>query len=249
MIKDTILYFASNKWSQYHVLNTNNTLFSYLPATELLTLATLKKFVHKYNSVIIKPCDSQHGTGIVQIAKKGFSSYEIHAGTKIVTKSSLNKTFHYLNEFYLKKKYYLIQQKLPLAKIDKCPIDIRVMTQKSNSNWIVTGKLVKVAEKNFIITNAAQKLLLMNEAINVQNTPNISLQKIDPKIDQLCVIASRQFEKHYPELTIIGFDIGLTRSGEIWIIEANFVPDIAMFNQLHDKNMYKNIVKLKNNPF
>lgn len=38
---------------------------------------------------------------------------------------------------------------------------------------------------------------------------------------------------------MIGFDMGIDQEGEIWIIEANLTPNIAMFNKVEDKSAYE----------
>ncbi|MFJ7727603.1 YheC/YheD family protein [Neobacillus sp. NPDC097160] len=242
-IADSVLHFPVSKWSQYHELTTIASLSRYIPVTELLTEVTLKNFLNKYNEVIMKPCNGQHGIGIVQIMKKDSGTYELHTGRKKLTKSSLEEIYRYMKENYLSKKDYLIQQKLPLASIDDCPLDVRVITQKCNSEWIVTGKLVKVAAKDFIITNAAQKLLTFKDAINDLNISHLNINRLELKIDKICISASRQLENNNAEIHLIGFDIGFTSQGLIWVIEGNYKPDLSMFHRMDDKTIYKNILK------
>ena len=69
-IADSVLHFSISKWSQYQELTTLIDLSRYVPVTELLTEVTLKNFLKKYNEVIIKPCNGQHGVGVLMITKK-----------------------------------------------------------------------------------------------------------------------------------------------------------------------------------
>ncbi|EKN70696.1 hypothetical protein BABA_04624 [Neobacillus bataviensis LMG 21833] len=244
-IADSVLHFPVSKWSQYQELTTIASLSRYIPVTELLTEVTLKNFLNQYNEVIMKPCNGQHGIGVVQITKKDSRMYEVHSGRKKLTKSNFGEIYCYMKENYLSKKDYLIQQKLPLASIDGCPMDVRVITQKCNSEWIVTGKLVKVAAKDFIITNAAQKLLTYEDAIKDLDISQFNNNKLEQKIDRICITASRQLEHNNEEIHIIGFDIGVTRQGLIWVIEGNYKPDLSMFYRLDDKTIYQNISKAR----
>ncbi|MFO1446345.1 hypothetical protein KDN24_24705 [Bacillus sp. Bva_UNVM-123] len=68
-IQDIVLHLPISKWSQFHSLNTATTLSPYLPATKLLTHSTMYEFLNQFKEVIIKPCQGQQGTGIVQITK------------------------------------------------------------------------------------------------------------------------------------------------------------------------------------
>ncbi|MBY0121276.1 YheC/YheD family protein [Bacillus sp. S/N-304-OC-R1] len=244
-IKDSFIHFSRSKWSQFLSLSANKAINPFIPATDLLTKVSFNQFLSKYNKVMIKPYDGQHGLGIVQITANDDLSYEIHSGIRKITMQSIEEAFQYLNEYFLSKKYYIIQERLPLALINECPIDIRVLTQKKDSEWKVTGKLVKVAGNGFIVTNAAQKLLSLEDAFNQSNLTDLNFDSLKSRIDEICKLASEQLEKSYPDSYIIGFDIGMSRDGDIWIIEANFKPDLSMFYELEDKSMYQNISQAK----
>ncbi|MGE6260176.1 YheC/YheD family protein [Heyndrickxia sporothermodurans] len=246
-IQDSVLHFPISKWSQYHALTANHSLKSFVPNTALLTKGTLYNFLTKYKEIIIKPCLGQRGIGIVQISTNNHLSYEIHSGRTKFTTSTFEETFHFIEKHFLSKKYYIVQQKLLLATINDCPMDVRVITQKVDSTWKVTGKIVKVAGNNFIITNAAQKLLFLEDAIQNSNIPHINFQKLEDKIDELCISAAIQLEEHNAKITIVGFDIGITQQGSVWIIEGNYIPDLSMFNKLSDKGIYRNIINNKKN--
>lgn len=131
-------------------------------------------------------------------------------------------------------------------KILRHPIDIRVVTQKMNSAWKVTGKIVKVAGEHFFITNAAQKLITVDQAINDAIPPSIHIKNLESWLNKICLEASVRLEENSEELTIIGFDIGLAKNGSLWMIEGNMVPEVNMFNKLEDKTMYQMILDVRN---
>ncbi|KAF1083815.1 Endospore coat-associated protein YheD [Sporotomaculum syntrophicum] len=149
----------------------------------------------------------------------------------------------YLSTNFTLKNHYLVQQKIPLAKIEGNPIDIRVITQwdPDFKDWSVNGKLVKIAQKGYVVTNVARELLLLDEAL--MRCSIGSAQKIEDKINRACIDISRRLHKNYPAITIIGFDLGVDQKGHIWFIEANLKPDIFMFYRLGDMQMYQKIMK------
>lgn len=245
-IYDTILHLPNSKWSQYYALRTERKLRNYLPHTDLLTHTTFNYFLERYKVIILKPCIGQHGVGVIQISKRSTSVYEIHSGMRKMLKPSLDEAFYYINQKYLSRKYYIVQQRIPLATISDCPMDVRVVTQKINGIWKVTGKLVKVAGNDFVITNAAQKLLTLNQSIQDAKILRIYLKPFDVRLDGICLQASKRLDENYAQLDIIGFDVGMTKIGALWIIEGNTVPDIGMFDSLEDKAMYKTIVNARN---
>ncbi len=247
-IKDTILHFRNSKWGQYHTLASNQIITSYLPYTELLTKCTLTKFLNKYDEVILKPCVGQKGKGILRISTINHHSYEIHVGRLKLMKANIDELYQFIEERFLRKKYYLIQQKLTLATINDCPIDVRVVTQKKDSTWNATGMLVKVAGRGYFITNAAQKLITLEDMYEELNLP-ISLEILKNRLADICISASAQLEAAEQEIELLGFDIGITTQGDIWIIEGNYVPDNNMFYLLENKEMYMEIKKGKNGSF
>ncbi|MDQ0215847.1 hypothetical protein J2S13_002267 [Oikeobacillus pervagus] len=242
-ISDSILHFPISKWSQYHTLSTNQSLAPYIPKTDLLTKETMKEFLKEFHQIIIKPCVGQHGKGIIEITRKDQRNYEIHFERRKFSNPSFEATYHYIKETYLSQKYYIIQQKLHLTSIQGCPIDIRVITQKNESSWEVTGKLVKVAARGYFITNAAQKLIPLAEALATHSISQAEIEQLESEIKHISLLAATQLEAGKPHIQIIGFDIGLTDRKKIWIIEGNYIPDISMFFQLKDKTIYWKIIK------
>lgn len=240
-IKDIILHFKKSKWNQHQILSSNNDLISYLPNTEVLTKGTFYSFISNNNEVIIKPCIGRHGLGIVSVMKTDSPSIEIQSGKMRKTFSGIDEAYEYINSNYLSKKPYLVQEKLALAEIEGCPFDIRVIVQKRHLSWEVTGKLIKVASPDFFVTNVAQKLLDFRDLSHLAFQ---DIDKLESDIDNICVSACKQLEGNYPQIKIIGFDIGVSISGDIWIIEGNYNPDLSMFMGHRFNKMYKRMRKI-----
>ncbi|HWI48304.1 MAG TPA: YheC/YheD family protein [Rummeliibacillus sp.] len=245
-IFDSVLHLSNSKWSQYHELRRNRELHKYLPNTELLTPETFRLYLQRYKSIILKPCIGQNGIGVIQIRRKSDATYEIHMGIKKVIKPSVKKAFKYIKQNLLSENEYIVQQRIALATINKSPIDIRVVLQKTDGIWKITGKLVKVAGEQFIITNAAQKLLTLEKALYDAKITRVDIKKIEYRLNKICMIATELLAENNAGLKIVGFDIGMTKRGELWIFEGNKVPDIKMFNDLEDKTMYKTILNIRN---
>lgn len=244
-IQDTTLHFPISKWSQFQTLTAHQPIATFVPETNLFTKVTFKHFLNKYKKVFLKPSVGQEGKGIIQVATKNLLNYEIHAGEKKVTYSNLDKTYRYIKDHYLSKKDYLVQQKIPLAKINNTPMDIRVIVQKQHSNWLITGKLVKFADSGFIVTNPEDNLLPFKVGVKSSNIPKGRLKKLESNINSICLAAAKKLEENKPGISIIGFDIGVTNKGRIWIIEGNYIPDLYMFYLLEDKTNYLNILENK----
>ncbi|WP_391206848.1 YheC/YheD family protein [Psychrobacillus sp. L4] len=244
-IYDTILHLPISKWDQYQTLREEREIASFVPQTNLLTNAVFISYLKKFNEIIIKPCTGQHGIGIVKVKRIDHSHYEIHSGIRKVTKQNLNDTYRYIQDICQNTKDYIIQQRVKLATIDGCPMDVRVITQKVYSAWNVTGKIIKVAGKNFFITNATQKLLSFDEGIQDSTISHLTRDSLEEEMDRICTLAARHLYEKNIKLTIIGFDIGITDRGDIWIIEGNYTPDLSMFKLMEDEKMYMNIMNAR----
>ena len=245
VVIDTVLHFQKSKWSQYNTLMTSRFLMPHMPQTDLLTKKTFVQFSRKYKEIILKPANGKEGRGIVRILKMMDGSYIMHIGKKKIKKNNCRETYKLLQEVYLLQDYYLIQQCLPLATIDSCPVDIRVIMQSISSDWKATGKIVKVASKDYFITNAAQQLLPFEIAIQKSTVLDKNVKQIEKEIDAICLVATKKLETEHEQMKIIGFDIGLANDGKLWIIEGNFNPDLSMFSMLKDRSIFMKILTYK----
>ncbi|MBS4179337.1 YheC/YheD family protein [Lederbergia citrea] len=235
-----------DKWRDYQVMGGEETLHKYLPETQLLTKRSLWEFMNRYNQVIIKPRHGYRGLGVSTISSLDKDLFEIHIENRKITLTDREEVYDYLKDLQKSHYYnrYIVQQRIPLATIDDCPFDLRVMVQRKrgSSNWVVTGKAAKVAAENFLVTNVAQNVLPVEEAIQNSTLCHIQHQSLLPEIDNIGIQAATKLN---PKYRTVGFDIGIDHNGKIWIIEANFNPVISIFDLLIDKMMYETIKKFK----
>jgi hypothetical protein len=233
-IHDSFLHFSVSKWNQYQALK------PYTPKTELLTNATLPSYIQNFKTVFIKPCNGQHGKGIVKISYSRGDCFEIQIGRTSRQWIGMTQCTIHLQQLLSSEKDYVIQQGIPLAKIGTAVFDVRVLLQKLNNQWQVIGKAVKVAGDGYFITNAAQAILPFDEALKQSTVAAIHQGGLEKRIDQLCLLAVKALNPSYYE---IGFDVGITNYGEIRIIEGNYRSDVSLFHQLDDQTIYKSILK------
>ncbi|MDN4607593.1 YheC/YheD family protein [Sporosarcina highlanderae] len=244
-ITDTILHERNSKWSQFHSLYSCKALRSYIPHTELCTKESLGKFLQSLRQVVLKPCVGQQGKGIVKVTKLDDNTFEIHENKQIININDFAKLYDYIHNHYLSKNDYIVQQFIVIGKIDDRLFDVRVMSQLDETEWIITGVLVKVATKGFFISNRASQLLTLEEALIWSNS-KISFDKCVSLINEICGKASVVLEKNCKGITIIGFDIAIDSNGALWIIEGNYAPSTAMFYKFKYNEMYETIYKYIN---
>jgi len=245
-IRDIILHFSKSKWSQYQILSLVDELAAYLPHTQLATTHTLLHFIQEYKQVMLKPCLGQWGIGIVQVSWVQGDVFEVHNEQKKRIIEGRIDLLDYLQTRYLSQKSYIVQEKIHLAMIEDCIFDARVMVQRENTSneWEVTAKAAKIATKEYIVTNVAKSIILLEDALQksiiIRDHP-----KILSKINEICMIGALTLGDSYLDITTIGMDIGIDKNGDIWIFETNLVPDVSLFKMLEDQSIYEKIIKKK----
>lgn len=229
----------TEKWSQYHLLKTCSGLSNHLPETLLYTENAFWSMLERDKRVIVKPSTGRLGYGVLQVSDAGDNRYEYHIENQHVTESGKEQIAHFLsNDYACKNNRCIVQQAIPLAKIDGCPFDIRVMVQRKRfgSPWEVTGKAVKVAMDGYIVTNASKMILPFEQAMKAASLSHVA----EEVVDHVALSAARHLRRW--KVNKLGLDIGIDETGNAWIIEVNVRPSIGIFTFLEDKEIYKRMI-------
>ena len=232
------------KWTKHKLMSRDDRLIGYLPDTEYFKEEALWRMLEKHSQVMLKPFYGYQGRGVVQLSALEDEQIELHKEYKKIILKGKEESYSYLkkNHFSKKRPRYIVQQKIPLATINDNPFDIRVMVQrkKDSSEWVITGKLAKVAADNFVITNAAKAVVSVEEAMNRSTLNNEHIDNIVTELEQISLLVAEQLAKSYPKKRVYGIDIGIDQEGKIWIIEANLSPATSIFKLIKD-NSYETI--------
>ncbi|WP_284644460.1 YheC/YheD family protein [Paenibacillus silviterrae] len=236
---------STSKWTKYKLLNRSSTLSRHLPKTMWLRESSLYSFLDRYGEVIVKPTGKWGGSGVMRVRKVEGWQYELQRDTKVQTFSSKESLYAYLRSKITKN--YIVQQRISLATVQHRPFDLRVMVQRKrgSSTWKLTGKLAKVAGKGYIITNVARsggKIVTVEHALQKAGITDRRLQDILSDIDRVAMLSAKQLYPRYRWVRAMGVDIGVDKSGHVWIIEVNYKPTLSLFNRLKDRTMYRTIL-------
>jgi hypothetical protein len=226
------------KWTKHKLMLEDERLASFLPDTQYLDRTSLYIMLNKYNQIMLKPCFGYHGRGIIQISSLSDERFELHIERRKSFVNGKENIYDYLkeNHFPRKRQRYIVQQRVPLATINNNPFDVRVMVQrkKGSMEWVVTGKLAKVAANNFVVTNVAKAVLSVEDAIEKSLINNDKIKDIVADLEEVSLLISSQLAKSYTKKRVYGIDLGIDTEGKVWIIEANLTPAVSMFKFLND---------------
>ncbi|MBP1962992.1 YheC/YheD family protein [Paenibacillus aceris] len=230
-----------DKWMQYRTLKGTSSLAAWLPETRLLKLNELVKQMNQYQSLVLKPRDGSFGRDILFITRNGANSYRIHNEKKTRYMKDTERLLKWITK-QTRGRGYIVQRRLQLAQVQHKPFDIRIMVQRrkgTSSTWKVTGSYAKVAAQGYLVTNVPSRIIPVPEALKKAGIVDRSLLV---KTKRVALTAAKRLGEHYPKLRQVGFDIGIDKKRQIWIIEGNYQPDLFPFQLLKDSSMYRRIL-------
>ncbi len=230
------------KWQLHRFYLKDGAVRNHLPKTSIYASSSLKRLLKKHKAVYIKPNYEHQGIGIVKawrMKSGGFTFVKVRG----VPSEPVSTT----NELYRKLKLrgnqrYVVQEAIPLARVDGRVYDIRVMMMRLRGRWTYAGMLAKVAGSGSVITNVRRGggyVLSIPDALHrsKQRSPGRKIKLLKSLSYRIC----RRFDS-YKYTRQIGIDYGIEPSGKIWVIEVNFdFPSHALFAKLKDKSHYRKI--------
>ncbi|WP_311080748.1 YheC/YheD family protein [Paenibacillus polymyxa] len=241
---------AKDKWYKYLLLRRHASLRSYVPETKLLDRYHFSKLLSKYGHVIVKPVWGSRGQGIFQVSWLGHHKYLVHYENKKVLVRGRTNTYYYIRR-KIGNASYMVQRRITRPTINKRPFDMRVIIQRriNSSVWVVTGKVIKVAGKGYIVSNNTRSkgtLHHFKSGIRQSSIRHLSARALESRINRVSIRSAKRLSTFFPGHRIYGLDIGIDRKGRIGIIEANLFPARSHFRKLKDKTMYHRITDYKN---
>ncbi|WP_339275555.1 YheC/YheD family protein [Paenibacillus sp. FSL W8-0426] len=240
---------TKNKWLKYLLLKKYGPLAPYVPTTKRMSRHSFWALLRKYRHVIVKPVWGSRGRGVIQVSYLGNDKFAIHYEN--VRKVIQGKKNIYR---YIRKKIgsadYMVQRRINRPTINKRPFDMRVIVQRKHhsSRWVVTGKVIKVAGKGYIVSNNTRskgKLLRFRSGIRRSSIRRLSVSGLESKIDGVSILSARRLGAFFPGHRIYGLDIATDQRGHVSIIEANLYPAMSHFRKLKDRRVYRRILSYK----
>ena len=170
-------------------------------------------------------------------------------------KASHTKEYETIKELFNelpRSQKRIVQQAAPLVRLDGHPFDFRVhMQREQDERWVCSGMLARIGGAHSIVSNVG---ISKGQVVPVEEILS-ALFKDQPDVMKRIVRQLRKVGRcicrildHYHDFNEIGVDLGVDRSGRLWLIEVNTNdrlggPSIEMFALLQDKTPYLEILR------
>lgn len=220
-----------NKHELYQILEQSPSLKSHLPQTDSLgSQNDLKNMLSAHKHLYLKPTKGKAGAGIMKVSSHPSSNrFTLYIQKKNVPKKMEMRSFKQLWSKIQKHNIsspYIMQQGIPLAKIDRCPFDFRVLVQKDGQGkWQIAGLGLRVAGVNRITTHVPRggrietPTRVLNQLFSKEKAVHI-----EKRVKTLAIDITKELDNHYSLLGEMSMDIGLDKNENLWFFEANSKP-------------------------
>ncbi|WP_096201499.1 YheC/YheD family endospore coat-associated protein [Bacillus sp. FJAT-45350] len=223
-----------DKWDIYIKLMDDKGTAMYLPESFLNpTNANIEQLLEKHHHVYLKPAAGSLGLGIHQIIKLKddpyyYCRFRKDEQNRLRRYSSLERLMkqHFPNGV----KNFIAQQGIHLIKIKNNPVDFRIHTNKDEQGkWQISAIAAKVAGKGSVTTHVKSGGEIKTAAETITEA-GLSKEQLE-ELKECALQISKRID-HTTEGFIgeIGFDLGIDKSGHIWMFEANSKPGRTIFS-------------------
>ncbi len=224
-----------NKLDVFERLKQDPSVERYLPKTLPFTSVSLiETMLAKFGHVYIKPKNGSLGLGIHQIiVDKQTNEYycryqEIGDVNRLRKFHSLKRLF----EFVFAERsldHMIVQQGIHLLRVDQRVVDFRVHTNKDEAgNWQVSAIAAKIAGLGSVTTHKrlGGDIKTMEEIF-----PQEKCAEYKDKLAAAALLLSKALDRNMEGIIgEIGFDLGIDKTGHVWLFEANSKPGRSIFS-------------------
>ncbi|WP_334075776.1 YheC/YheD family endospore coat-associated protein [Paenibacillus sp. A14] len=226
-----IVFNTNNRYGKdviHRILWNDPDLRPYLPETVTASAGSLQTMMRGYSDLILKPVRGSVGRGIMRLRDAGgvwevlYSSSKKAAFPQPSTRLKREDAAAWFRRQRLPVPY-LIQERIPLAEVERRPVDLRVTVQRGlRGTWTVTGLFAKAAPPGSFVSNIARgggaypATELLPSVLPAHLVPAIINH-----VEALALAVARRLSSSLPLLGDLGMDIGITSKGHPYFIECN----------------------------
>ncbi|EYE89493.1 hypothetical protein Q428_02365 [Fervidicella metallireducens AeB] len=218
-------YTRINKLKVAKILSQNKITKKYIPKTfKFKGINDIEKMLQRFDAAYLKPVNGSFGSRVIKVIKDekyGYAAFYNKDRENIKITGDLESVMSKLKDI-MGKRTYIIQQGILLADYHGRPFDMRFVMQKnSKGSWDISWSRSRVASQNNAVTNVAaggtsiSTLKVIREAS--KDKMDITIEKIKEACIDICNILDKNLK-----LCDLGFDVGLDKDLNVYLIEVNF---------------------------
>lgn len=213
----------ASKWMKTQALIGDPDIARHIPETGRYRSRRLREMTLKYGMVVLKPVCGTGGIGLIQVRRLP-GGYELKHKTSRKSVRSFSEVLRGIQGIRGKKPY-LIQQGIELATVENRPIDYRVKFVKENGSWRIRSMVGRIAARGLFVTNLCRggKMVSGTEGLK-RSLPQVDPEAKKSEMRDLTKRCTGLLESHFPGIGQLGYDYGIDRNGQIWILEVNTRP-------------------------
>lgn len=234
-----------DKWKAHCILAKSQELAPYLPDTLLVNdFRQVQTMLKRHSAVYLKPVYGSKGQNIMRINRhKNNSStvyqYQHSSMDHAISIRSIDALHNQIGP-QLRKRRYIIQNRIHLIKNSGRIIDIRALVQKDHSGeWAITGLACRMGGAASITSNlsAGGQGEKLEQVLEHHFLDEKQQEVITKEIRYLALNVVRTLEQSMGSAGEMGIDIGVDRDGKLWFIEANLRPARRIFVLIGEKDL------------
>ncbi|WP_231495784.1 YheC/YheD family protein [Paucisalibacillus sp. EB02] len=202
--------------------------FSHLviPTEDVKDVTTVKNFVQKYGTIVLKPLRGERGKGVYILTEK-MESYIL--GYKKSEKEISFKDLEMFVKERTEERKYIMQKYINSRTNNGDPFDCRVHVEKNGEGkWQIARKYIRIGIGQKVISNVNQGGGIADSDVFFKaNFPDL-WEEIELKLDELGNTLPYKIEElRGTSIMSLGMDVAVHSDGSLSIFEVNGAPATA----------------------
>lgn len=227
----------------YDILSGDSDLARYLPETRTFgSLPALERWLGERGQLFMKPQGGSQGRNVLHIRAAPLDLHPYIVKGRNAANRLFRCRFASLPHLYrwLKGRTagrrYIMQPYLELTTVGGEPFDIRSFVQKNKSgHWQLIGMAMRRGKPGGLTSNLHGGGHAEQVRPFLQEHYGEKAADIMENMQALSMRIAETLEREHGRLVELGIDLGIDKSGGLWILEANSKPGRTIFLHTKDK--------------
>lgn len=229
--------------------------FSHLviPTHKAVNFKELLEYVNKYSKVVLKPLMGIRGRGIYVLEKEADTFILGHQKERKVMNAGELRGFF---EEFIERENYILQKYVASRTLQGDPFDCRVHVEKDgDGNWASARNYIRIGIDQQVISNVNHGGGIANPEPFLKANFGENWAEINKNLNELATSLPYRVEQlRGTHIMSLGMDIGIDKSGKLYLFEVNDGPDtsaviseVALLRSGYYNYIIKNHLKVADN--